>query len=247
MRMGRRKTALGFFAFSLLFLGGCSSWPTAQPVSPVLQPLMVQASPAENATIPGSLKLGVAWLVPSDGAKTLPERTTDQLLTQIHAHFSEPGIPLNVVSVDRVNSLNLVALRLLGQQHGVTHMLVVAPTVQEIEVPEKFGFAKAGFWLGTRTESSVTLEAVALELESGSPIFKASGNGQATLEELDYGAFGEYPRIYRGINSPESGGAYYPQGAKEEFLPQEVRAVASHQALARLLFELDLIKASQTS
>ena len=246
MAMGERKTGLSLMAFSLLFLGGCS-WSTPQPVSPVLQPLMAQASPAENATIPESLKLGVAWLTPSDDAKAIPERATDQILNQIREHFSEPGIPLNVVSVDTVASFDLSTLRQLGQQHGVTHMLVVAPTVQEIEVPEKFGFGKAGFWLGTRTESEVFLEAVAIELDTGSPIFEASGNGQAALEALDYGAFGEYPRIFRGLYPPGYGSIYYPEGVKEEFPPGEVRVVASKWALARLLGELDLVKTSNPS
>ncbi len=246
MRMGERKTGLGFLAFFLLFLGGCSSWFTPQPVSPVLQPLIAKASPAEGAIIEEPLDLGVAWLKPSDDAKTLPERATRRLLDQIREHFSEPGIPLQVSSVDTVTSVDLATLRQLGQQHGVTHILVVAPTVHEIVVPEKFGVPR-GNGLGTRTQSFVFLEAVALELETGSPIFEARGAGQAALEVLDYGAFGEYPRIFRGAFPPGDGSIYYPEGAKEDFPPHEVRVVASNNALARLLGELDLVKTSNPS
>ena len=125
-------------------------------------------------------------------------------------------------------------------------MLVVVPTVQEIEVPEKFGVPR-GNWLGTRTESYVVLEAVAIELETGLPIFEAQGNGQASLEVLDYGSFGPFPRIYRGVNRPGDGSIYYPEGGREDFYPGEVRAFASNYALARLLGELDLVKTSNPS
>lgn len=245
MRMGERKTGLGFLAFFLLFLGGCSSWFMPQPVSPVLQPLIAKASPAEATTIPEPLVLGVAWLTPSDDAKTLPERATRRLLDQIREHFSEPGIPLRVSSVDTVTSVDLPTLRQLGQQHGVTHLLIVAPTVHEIVVPEKFGFPR-GVWLGTRTQSFVFLEAVALELETGLPIFEARGAGQAALEVLDYGAFGDHPRIFRGAFPPGDGSIYYPEGEREDFPPHEVRVVASNNALARLLGELDRVKISSS-
>ncbi len=247
MRIGEQKTGLGFLAFSLLFLGGCSSWFTPQPVSPVLQPLMAQAPPAEDATIPESLVLGVAWLTPSDDAKTLPERATRYLLDQIQDHFSEPEISLRVARVDSVTSVDLATLRQLGQQQGVTHMLVVAPTVQEIEVPEKFGGPRGGPWLGTRTESQVWLEAVAIELESGLPIFQAQGTALASLEVLDYGPIGDFPRIFRGIYFPGYGNIYYPTGGREDFPPGEVRVLASSYALNGLLWKLDFIKTSNPS
>ena len=247
MIMEGQKIGLGFIVSSLLFLGGCSSWLTPQPVSPVLQPFVAKAPPAETTTIPESLTLGVAWLKPSDDAKTLPERATRHLLDQIREHFSEPGLSLRVSSVDTVTSVDLATLRQLGHQHGVTHMLVVAPTVQEIEVPEKFGIPRSGFWLGTRTESQVFLEAVAIELETGLPIFEAQGTGQAALEVLEYGAFKPYPRIFRGITPPGYGPIYYPEGATEDFPPGEVRVVASNDALAGLLWKLDLVKTSNPS
>ena len=241
-----QKARLGFLAFSLLFLGGCNSWFTPPPVSPTLQPLIAQASPAEDTTLPDSLVLGVAWLNPSDDAKGIPKRATQKLFHQIREHFSEPGIALRVASIDPVASVDLAALRQLGQQHGVTHMLVVAPTVQEITVPEKFG-APRGNWLGTRTESHVFLEAVGIELETGLPIFEAQGNGQASLEVLDYGSFGPFPRIFRGVYFPGDGNIYYPEGGKEDFYPGEVRAIASNYALAGLLYKLDRVKTSNHS
>ena len=41
MRIGEQKTGLGFLAFSLLFLGGCSSWftPYGQITHPALRHL----------------------------------------------------------------------------------------------------------------------------------------------------------------------------------------------------------------
>ncbi len=246
MIMEGQKIGLGFIAFSLLFLGGCSSWLTPQPVSPVLQPFVAKALPAATTTIPESLTLRVAWLKPSDDAKALPERATRHLLDQIREHFSKPGISLRVSSVDTVTSVDLATLRQLGQQHGVTHMLVVAPTVQEIEVPEKFS-APRGNWLGTRTESQVYLEAVAIELETGLPIFEAQGAGQAALEVLEYGAFKPFPRLFRGIYAPGYGPIYYPEGATEDFPPGEVRVLASNYALAGLLWKLDLVKTSNPS
>ena len=98
-------------------------------------------------------------------------------------------------------------------------MLVVAPTVQEIEVPEKFGFPRGGPWLGTRTESQVWLEAVAMELESGLPIFQAQGTALASLEVLDYGSFGNFPRIFLEVYFPGYGNIYYPTGGREDFPP----------------------------
>jgi len=246
MVMERQKFELGLIALSLLFLGGCSNWLTPSPVSPVLQSLIAQAPPAESTIVPQSLTLGVAWVQPSDDAQALPERATHRLLNKIREHFSASGMPLRVESIDTVTSVDLASLRQLGQQHGVTHMLVVAPTVQEITVPEKFG-APRGNWLGTRTESYVVLEAVAIELETGLPIFEAQGNGQAALEALDYGAFGEYPRIYRGINPPGYGSIYFPEGVHEDFPSGEVRVFASNYALAGLLGKLDLVKTSKPS
>jgi hypothetical protein len=188
----------------------------------------------------------VAWVQPSDDTKALPKRTTHKLLQQIREHFSASGMPLSVDSIDTVTSIDMASLRQLGQQRGVTHILVIAPTVQEITVPEKFGVPR-GNWLGTRTESQVFLEAVAIELKSGLPIFEAQGNGQAALETLEYGSFGPFPRIFRGIVAPGDGGVYYPEGGKENFPPHEVRAFASHYAMARLLGKLDLVKISRSS
>ncbi len=242
-----RTTKLRFMIFSLIFMGGCSTWATPQPVSPTLQPLITQASPTEEYTIPEPLTLGVAWLKPSAGAKAIPERATKKLLAQIREHFSEPGISLQVSSVDPVTSVDLSTLKQLGQQHGVSHMLVVAPTVQEIEVPEKFGVPKAGLWVVTRTESQVFLGAVAIDLKTGLPLFEAQGNGQAALEALENGAFGFYPRIFRGIYPPGYGTFYYPEGSKEDFPPNEVRAIASNFALAGLLEKLDRVKLSKSS
>ena len=247
MMMDGQKIGLGLIVFSLLFLGGCSNWLKPQPVSPVLQPFVTKAPPAETTTIPESLTLGVAWLKPSDDAKALPERATRHLFDQIREHFSEPGIALRVSSVDTVTSVDLATLRQLGHQHGVTHMLVVAPTVQEIVVYEKFSASRPGPWLGTRTESQVYLEAVAIELETGLPIFEAQGAGQAALEVLEYGAFKPFPRLFRGIWAPGYGGIYYPEGATEDFPPGEVRVLASNYAFARLLWKLDLVKTSKPS
>ncbi len=242
-----RTTRFSVMVFSLIFMGGCSTWATPQPVSPILQPLVTQASPTEEYTIPEPLALGVAWLKPSAGAKAIPERATQQLINQIREHYSEPGISLQVSSVDSVSSVDLSTLQQLGRQHGVTHMLVIAPTVQEITVPEKFGVPKAGLWLGTRTESQVFLEAVAVDLKTGSPLFAAQGNGQAALEALENGAFGLYPRIFRGIYPPGYGNFYYPEGSKEDFPPDEVRVFASNFALAGLLEKLDRVKLSKSS
>ncbi len=246
MAVKGRKTILSVIAFSVL-LGGCSSWLTPPPVSPILKPLVSQATPAEGASFPESLVLGVAWLQPSDDAMPLPNRATKNLMNQVREHYSEPGISLQVVKLETVTSVDLATLRQLGHQQEVTHLLVIAPTVQEITVSEKFGFPKAGYWLGTRTESRVFLEAVAIELNSGLPIFEAQGNGQASLEVLDYGSFGPFPRIFRGVYAPGDGSIFYPEGGKEDFLPGEVRVVASNYALASLLYKLDFVKTSKPS
>ena len=243
MAHDKQTTALSLTVLLLIvMIGGCSNWLTSQPVSPVLQPLVAQASPTDEYTIPEPLVLGVAWLRSSDGAKAIPERATQKLLKQIREHYSEPGISLQVSSIDHVSSVDLSILQQLGQQHGVTHMLVVAPTVQEIIIPEKFAVPKAGLWLGTRTESQVFLEAVAVDLKTGLPLFEAQGNGQAAHEALDNGAFGYYPRIFRGIYPPGHGNFYYPEGSKEKFRPDEVRVFASNFALAGLLEKLDRVK-----
>jgi len=246
MVIKRQIIGLNLIAFSVLFLGGCSSWLTPPPVSPILKPLISQAAPAEGATFAESLVLGVAWLQPSDDAMALPERATKNLMNQIREHYSEPGISLQVVKLETVTSADLATLRQLGQQQGVTHLLVVAPTVQEITVPEKFGFQRHN-WVGKRTESRVILEAVAIELKSGLPIFEAQGNGQASLEVLDYGSFGPFPRIFRGVYAPGDGSVFYPEGGRENFQPDEVRVIASNYALAGLLYKLDLVKTSQPS
>ena len=245
MVMRTRSTWLGMMSFSLMLMGGCT-WLTPQPISPALKPFIAQASSTENTTLHESLSLGMVWLEPSNGSMTLPEGERDRLLEEIRAHFSEPGMPLHVGSIDVVNTMDLSSLQQLGQRKGLTHLLVVAPTVQETIVPEKFG-APRGNWVGTRTESYVYLEAVAFELESGTPIFQAQGNGQAALEALEYGAFGPFPRIYEGIYPPGYGSVYFPEGVKEEFPPGAVHTFASKKALARLLGELDLVTVSQPS
>ena len=246
MRMKGQKIGSGLMAVSLLFMGGCA-WLTPQPVSPALKPLIVQTPSAENTILEKSLNLGMVWLQPSDGSKTLPEREKDRLFAQIRNHFSGSGMPLKISSVEEVNSIDLAFLRQHGQQQGLTHLLVVAPTIQETIVQEKFGFPRGTPLNGTRTESYVDLEAVALDLQSGSPIFQARGNGQAAHEELEYGAFGPFPRIYRGYYPPGDGSIYFPEGVKEEFPPDEVHIFASKDAMARLLAQLDLVKATQRS
>ncbi len=244
---GKRTTVFSLMVFSLsIMIGGCSSWLTPPPVSPILEPLISQASPAEGTTLPESLVLGVAWITPPRSSISLPERETQRIFDQIRQHFSEPGISLRVSNIATVNSADLDTLRKLGADQGVGHMLVVAPTVQEITVPEKFGVPR-GNWLGTRTESQVFLEAVAIELKSGLPIFEAQGNGQASLEVLEYGSFGPFPRIFRGVYAPGDGSVYYPEGGREDFPPNEVRVVASNYALAGLLYKLDRVKTTNPS
>ncbi len=233
-------------AFSLLFLGGCSSWGTPPPVSPTLKPFVAQASPAEETTLSQPLVLGVAWLQPSASEVPLPERGTQRLINQIREHFSEPGTSIRISSIDTVTSADLVTLRALGKQQNVSHMLVVAPTLQEVTVPEKFGVPR-GNWLGTRTESRAFLEAVAIDLQSGLPIFEAQGNGQAALETLEYGSFGPFPRIFRGLYAPGDGSVFYPEGGRENFPADEVRIYSSNYALAGLLWKLDMIKTSTPS
>jgi len=247
MVMSGQKTRLGCIAFSIFFLGGCSNWSTPQPVSPILQPLVSQAASAKEVIIPDSLIFGVAWLTPADDTMTLPERATEKLIHQIREHYSHPGLSWKVARVDPVTSVDLSTLQRLGQDQGATHMLIVAPTVQEITVSEKFGVPKSGFWLGSRTESQVFLEAVAIELKTGLPIFEAQGNGQASLEALEYGSFGQFPRIFRGVYAPGDGPIYFPEGGREDFLPHEVRVVASNDALARLLYKMDRLKTSTPS
>ncbi len=245
MLMSKHTTKLWLVTIALIFTGGCS-WLTPQPISPALTPFIAQASSAENTTIHENLTLGMVWLEPSDGSKTLPEAERDRLFEEIQAHFSQPGTPLRIDTVDIVNRLDLSSLRQLGQEKSLTHVLVVAPTVQETIVPERFGVPR-GNWIGTRTESYVYLEAAAIELASGTPIFQAQGNGQAALEALDYGAFGPFPRIYEGVYPPGYGSVYFPEGVKEEFPPGAVHTFASKKALARLLGELDLVTVSQRS
>ncbi len=247
MVSGKRTPGLSLTVFSLIvILGGCSHWATPEPISPALKPFITQASSAENTTLHETLALGIAWLEPTDGSKTLPEEERDRLLEEFRAHYSQPGMPLNVSSVDIVNTMDLSSLQQLGQAKGLSHLLVVAPTIQETVVQERFGVPR-GNWLGTRTESYVYLEAVALELGTGSPIFQAQGNGEASLEALDYGAFGPFPRIYEGVYPPGYGSVYFPEGVKEEFAPGAVHTFASKKALARLLGELDLVSLSQPS
>ena len=242
----RQTTGFSLMAFSLIvILGGCSHWAKPQPISPVLKPFMAQASSTENTTLHEPLSLGMVWLEPTNDSKTLQTKERDRLLEEIRAHFSEPDTSFHVNSVDVVNTMDLSSLQRLGQEKGFTHLLVVAPTIQETIVQEKFGVPR-GNWVGTRTESYVYLEAVALELESGTPIFQAQGNGQAALEALDYGAFGPFPRIYEGVYPPGYGSVYFPEGVNEEFPPGAVHTFASKKALARLLSELDLVTVSQS-
>ncbi len=238
---------LSLMAFSLIvILGGCSHWAKPQPISPILKPFMAQASSTEDTTLNESLSLGMVWLEPTNDSKTLQTEERDRLLEEIRKHFSEPGTSFHVDSVEVVNTMDLSSLQQLGQEKGLTHLLIVAPTVQETIVQERFGVPR-GNWLGTRTESYVYLEAVALDVETGAPIFQAQGNGQAALEALDYGAFGPFPRIYEGIYPPGYGSVYYPEGAKEEFPPGAVHTFASKKALARLLGQLDLVTVSKPS
>ena len=244
MRRNYVYAALGIWV--LAFLVSACTWYGVQAGSPALQPFLAGAPEPEAVTLQETLAVGLVWLSPSEGSETVPERAERAALEVLRSHFAERGKTLQIVRVDRVTSLDLSSLRGLGQTHGLAHLLLVAPSVREIEVPAWLGYGRAGYSLGTRTETYVLLEAVGIALESGSSLFAGRGNGAAMLEELDYGPLGPwYPRISRGIDLGGYGGFIFPDA--EEFLPDEVRAVALKDALAVLLVELDRLRPQNNS
>lgn len=229
----------------VIAVSGCARM-FAQPGSPALQPFVSAAPPAEAVTLQEPLTVGLVWLRPPAGAPAVPARAEEATLEMIRSHFAEGGKRLKVIRVDTVTSVDLSALRQLGQAHGLTHVLLVAPTVQEVKIPTRLRYGRGGYSLGTRTESFVLVEAVGLGLETGSPVFAGKGNGAAALEELDYGPLGPwYPRISRGAMREGFGSFIYPEG--REFQPDEVRAVALKDAIAVLLADLDRVGMQKVS
>ncbi len=236
--------ALGITVLALV-VSACA-WLAGQSGSPALQPFLAAAPEAEAVSHQEPLTVGLVWVKSSEGSATVPERTEQVTLKAIRSHFAEEGKRLTVVRTDTVTSVELSALRQLGQTHGLTHILLVAPTVQEVEVPTRLRYGRGGYSLGTRTESYVLLEAVGVELATGASLFAARGNAAAALEELDYGPLGPwYPRLSRGGDRIVFGGFIYPDG--EDFPPGEVRAVALKDAVAGLLAELDRLGSPKTS
>lgn len=228
-----------------LAAGGCA-WMLSQPGSPSLQPFVAAAPPTGAVTLQEPLTLGLVWLRPPEGVPAVPERAEQATLEAIRSHFAKGGKKLTVVSIDSVTSVDLSGLRRLGRAHGVTHVLLVAPTVQEVKVPTRLRYGRGGYSLGTRTESYVVLEAVGLEPATGASLFAARANGAAALEALDYGTLGPwYPRISRGATREGFGDFIYPEG--KEFLPDEVRVVALKDAVAGLLAELDRVGSPKNS
>ncbi len=238
----RRTAGIGALAFAV----SACAWLAGQSGSPALQPFLAAAPETEAVSLQEPLTVGLVWVKPSEGSATVPERAEQVTLKAIRSHFAEEGKRLTVVRTDTVTSVDLSALRQLGQAHGLTHILLVAPTVQEVEVPTRLRYGRGGYSLGTRTESYVLLEAVGVELATGASLFAARGNAAAALEELDYGPLGPwYPRISRGGDRIVFGGFIYPDG--EDFPPGEVRAVALKDAVAGLLAELDRLGSPKTS
>ncbi len=238
----RRTAGIGALAFAV----SACAWLAGQSGSPALQPFLAAAPETEAVSLQEPLTVGLVWVKPSEGSATVPERAEQVTLKAIRSHFSEEGKRLTVVRTDTVISVDLSALRQLGQAHGLTHILLVAPTVQEVEVPTRLPYGRGGYEPGTRTESYVLLEAVGIELATGASLFAARGNAAAALEELDYGPLGPwYPRISRGGDRIVFGGFIYPDA--EEFPPGEVRAVALKDAVAGLLAELDRLGSPKTS
>ena len=236
--------ALGITVLALV-VSACA-WLAGQSGSPALQPLLAAAPEAEAVSHQEPLTVGLVWVKPSEGSATVPERAEQVTLKAIRSHFAKEGKRLTVVRTDTVTSVDLSALRQIGQAHGLTHILLVAPTVQEVEVPTRLRYGRGGYSLGTRTESYVLLEAVGVELATGASLFAARGNAAAMLEALDYGPLGPwYPRISRGVDRAGFGGFIFPDA--EEFPPGEVRAVALKDAVAGLLAELDRLGSPKTS
>ncbi len=230
----------------LAFVVSACAWLAGQSGSPALQPFLAAAPETEAVSLQEPLTVGLVWVKPSEGSATVPERAEQVTLKAIRSHFAEEGKRLTVVRTDTVTSVDLSALRQLGQAQGLTHILLVAPTVQEVEVPTRLPYGRGGYEPGTRTESYILLEAVGVELATGASLFAARGNAAAALEELDYGPLGPwYPRISRGGDRIVFGGFIYPDA--EEFPPGEVRAVALKDAVAGLLAELDRLGSPKTS
>ncbi len=121
---------IGAFAF---LLSACSlaPWPSG---SKALEPYMTGAPEAEAVTLQGPLNVGLVWLEPGQGSATLPERAEQDSIEAIRSHFGEGAKLIHVVRVDKVNSVSPDTLRKLGQSHGLRHLLVVAPTVKELEL-----------------------------------------------------------------------------------------------------------------
>jgi len=236
--------ALGITVLALV-VSACA-WLAGQSGSPALQPFLAAAPETEAVSLQEPLTVGLVWVKPSEGSATVPERAEQVTLKVIRSHFAEEGKRLTVVRTDTVTSVDLSALRQIGQAHGLTHILLVAPTVQEVEVPTRLRYGRGGYSLGTRTESYVLLEAVGVELATGASLFAARGNAAAMLEALDYGPLGPwYPRISRGVDRAGFGGFIFPDA--EEFPSGEVRAVALKDAVAGLLAELDRLGSPKTS
>ncbi len=238
----RRTVGIGALA---LVVSACA-WLAGQSGSPALQPFLAAAPETEAVSLQEPLTVGLVWVKPSEASVTIPERAERATLDTMRSHFAEEGKRLTVVRTDTVTSVDLSALRQLGQTHGLTHFLIVAPTVQEVQVPTRLPYGRGGYEPGTRTESYILLEAVGVKLATGASLFAARGNAAAALEELDYGPLGPwYPRISRGVDRAGFGGFIYPDA--EEFPPGEVRAVALKDAVAGLLAELDRLGSPKTS
>ncbi len=244
MRRNYVQAALGIWV--LAFLLSACAWYGVPSGSPALQPFLAGAPEAEAVRLQEPLAVGLVWVSPSESSTRLPKRAEQASLERIRSYFAEAGKRLQVVRVDSVTSVDLSSLRAIGRTHGLTHLLLVAPTVREVELPTRLPYGRGGYGVGTRTESYVLLEAVGIALETGSSLFAGRGNGAAMHEELDYGPLGPwYPRISRGIDLAGYGGFIFPDA--EEFLPDEVRAVALKDALAALLGELDRLGPQKNS
>ncbi len=236
MRRNYVQAALGIWV--LAFLVSACAWYGVPSGSPALRPFLAGAPATETVKLQEPLRVGLVWVSPPGNSVTLPERAEQVTLETIRVRFGEEGRTLQIIRVDRVASVDLSSLRRIGQVHGLSHLLLVAPTVREVELPTRLRYGRGGYGVGTRTESFVLLEAVGIALDTGSSLFAGQGHASAMLEELDYGPLGPwYPRISRGIDLGGYGGFIYPDA--EEFPPGEVRAVALKDALAALLAELD--------
>ncbi len=135
MQRGYGHAALGISVLAF-FVSACT-WYGVQSGSPALQPFVVGAPEAETVELQARLPVGLVWVSPAEGMVTLPERAERATLETIRSHFAKEGKRLQVVRVDKVTSVDLAGLRQLGQAHGLTHLLLVAPSVREIELPAR--------------------------------------------------------------------------------------------------------------